>query len=124
MGIKQTAQALRRAQRKLKQIETKVAEQKNLVGVLRAEMTVDMHEAGTVAYSGPGIRISKRDSIVPQATDWGKIYRYVKKNDAFDLFQRRLASSAWKDRMEDRKAPIPGIEPFTKTTLYITLKED
>ena len=124
MGIKQVSQRLRTAQNKLKALEQKLKEQKDLVNIFRDEMTAEMIEAGTLSYRGIGIQISRRESIVPQATDWTKIYRFIKKNDAFDLFQRRLASSAWKDRMEDRKSPIPGIESFTKTTLYITLKED
>ena len=122
--IKQSAQRLRSSVKKLKVLEQKTQEQKNLVTVLRDEMTKEMNDAGTVSYSGPGIRISLRKSIVPQAVDWTKIYRFMKKNNAFDLLQRRLASTAWNDRMEDRKSPIPGIESFTKTTLYITLAED
>jgi hypothetical protein len=122
--IKQLSQSLRAAQKKLKIMEAKANDQKALVGVLRDEMSDLMKEAGISAFSGRGIRIAMRESVVPQVTDWKKVYRFIKKNDAFDLFQRRLASTAWKDRMEDRKAPIPGVEAFEKTTLYITLKED
>lgn len=122
--IKQISQSLKKAQKKLKILEAKEWEQKYLVNVLRGEMTDAMKEAGTTSFSGLGIQISMRDSTVPQVVDWEKVYRFVKKNNAFDLFQRRLSSSAWKDRMEDRKAPIPGVEPFVKTTLYVTLKEE
>jgi len=124
MSIKDVAKKLSIAQRKLNKLEIAIREQKALTNAYREDMAVCMKEAGTVAYSGHRMRISMRSSEVPQATDWPKIYRYIKRNNAFDLIQRRLATGAWRDRLEDRKDPIPGIESFTKSTLYITLKED
>jgi len=121
--MKQVSQRLRKAHLKLKGLEAKTKEQKNLVEALREDMAQAMKDAGTTSFNGAGISISSRKSIVPTPTDWTKIYRFVKKNDAFDLFQRRLSVSAWRDRNEDRRTPIPGIESFEKTTLYITLKE-
>jgi len=122
--MKLTAQKLRRAVTKLKGLEAKTKEQKNLVDALREDMSQEMKDEGTTSFNGTGISISARKSIVPTPVDWAKVYRFVKNNDAFDLFQRRLSVAAWRDRVDDRRRPIPGIESFEKTTLYITLKKD
>lgn len=49
---------------------------------------------------------------VPIFEDFDKFWKYAKKNDAKDLFQRRLNVKAVEERWEAGK-PIPGISKFT-----------
>jgi hypothetical protein len=44
----------------------------------------------------------------PVATDWAKVYEFVKANDAFELLHRRLANLAVKERWEAGEE-IPGV---------------
>lgn len=58
----------------------------------------------------------------PQVKDWPAFQAYVKKNDAFDLFQRRLSEQAVMDRLEDPKnrKGLPGVELFNAVTVSLT----
>ena len=57
-------------------------------------------------------------STVPAVKDWDKLYAYVKKKGAWDLLQRRLSSSAYRERL-DQKEAVPGVEPFIVTKLSL-----
>lgn len=59
---------------------------------------------------------------VPTLKDWNKFSAYVKKNDAFDLLQRRLSSEACRLRW-DAKKDIPGVEVFTRVSLKLTKRK-
>lgn len=58
----------------------------------------------------------------PQVKDWPAFQAYVKKHDAFDLFQRRLSEQAVMDRLEDPKnrKGLPGVELFHAVTVSLT----
>ena len=58
-------------------------------------------------------------STEPTAKDWSAIYFYIRENDAFDMLQRRLSSTAVKDRW-DSGIIIPGIEKFDTWDLSVT----
>lgn len=58
-------------------------------------------------------------STEPTPKDWSAIYDYIRENDAFDMLQRRLASTAVKDRWESGII-IPGIEKFDTWDLSVT----
>jgi len=122
MNIKELAQKLGKEQSKFKELEREFSIQKTFIQELRDEMLFKMQEAGTDSYSSDQIGISVRKSSVPVAKDWDKIYSFIKENEAFDLLQRRLAPTAWRDRVEE-EGPIDGVDIFNKTTLYIKLKE-
>ncbi len=47
---------------------------------------------------------------------WDAIFNYVKKNDAFDLLQKRLHEAACKERW-DGGEQIPGVKKFFKKDL-------
>mgnify|MGYP001489648579 CR=1 FL=1 len=72
----------------------------------------------TTGVAGKLARVTVITKIVPQVKDWDSFYKYVKKNNAFDLVQRRLADKAIQDRWEAGKT-IPGVEAFQAVTLSI-----
>lgn len=63
--------------------------------------------------AGKIARVSIKTKEVPQADDWTSIQAYVKKHDAFDLFQRRLSDTAVKERWLAGEE-IPGVAHFNK----------
>ena len=55
--------------------------------------------------------------------DWRKLTAYIKKNNAFELFQRRINKAAWLEHLEVRRQrPVPGIKKFQRVTLSVTKK--
>lgn len=47
---------------------------------------------------------------VPAAKDWDKVWAHIKKTGEFDLLQKRLSTTAWRERYNAGKA-VPGCEP-------------
>ena len=60
-------------------------------------------------------RLSHKDipQVDKEAGDWPVIFEYIKKNDAFDILQKRLHEGACKER-RDAKVQIPGVKWFHK----------
>lgn len=56
---------------------------------------------------------------IPQVEAWDKLYPYIKKNDAFDLLQRRLNEAAVRERLENKKK-IPGVILFPTKSVSLT----
>ncbi len=55
--------------------------------------------------------------------DWRKLVAYITKNNAFELFQRRVNKAAWLEHLEARKQrPVPGIKKFQRVKLSVTKK--
>jgi hypothetical protein len=56
---------------------------------------------------------------VPSVKDWPKAFKWISKNEAWDLMEKRMARVAYRDRTEAGQS-IPGVEPFVKVTLSLT----
>jgi hypothetical protein len=78
--------------------------------------TLPVSQATGVA--GKVARVTIVPKEIPQANDWGKLYAYIKKQDAFDLLQRRLSNGAVEERWENG-IEIPGVEKFNTKTVSI-----
>lgn len=56
---------------------------------------------------------------VPTVEDWEKLYTYIKKNDAFDLIQKRLSPAAVEERWAAKKK-VPGVGTFNVVKISLT----
>ncbi len=90
----------------------------------KKESTLEAYILETFAKSElDGARGKTATAGITQATvatvkDWDKLYKYVKKNDAWDLLQKRVSSTAYRARL-DEKISVPGVEPFLTTKLSL-----
>jgi len=79
-----------------------------------------MAEEGALKVTGHEATISVSVNTVASVKDWDKFYRYIKKENAFHLLERRPASKAWREEVEIRHGrPVPGTEGFEKRTLNL-----
>lgn len=69
--------------------------------------------AGSVATFSPG------STDVFTVMDWDAFYEYIRKEDAFDLLERRPARGPLKERLDADKLP-PGITHDTKFAYSLT----
>jgi hypothetical protein len=60
-----------------------------------------------------------RRTVVPVLKEWDLFTEYVRKNRAFDLFERRVSRLAFRERLDAGKT-VPGVEPFTVVELSLT----
>jgi len=63
------------------------------------------------------------ETVVPQVTDWDAFWRYIMRNKATYLVERRAAAVAFRETLEQRKGrPIPGVSSFTKRSVGIRVR--
>ena len=102
----------------LRAMEAKLTMQKALVEGLKIQFLTQMEKVGTDTYKGPLGTVSVVKTIIPVISDWVALTDYITQNNAFDLIQKRVSSTAWRDRIESG-ATVPGVEEFPKSTLRI-----
>ena len=79
-----------------------------------------MKEEGVLKITGFEATVSVSINTVASVKDWDKFYKYIRKNDAFHLLERRPASKAWREEVEIRRGKVvPGTEGFEKRTLNL-----
>jgi GTP-binding protein EngB required for normal cell division len=83
---------------------------------------IDKLDKESSGAAGKHHRVQVITKQKPQVKDWAAFYAYVKKNDAFDLLQRRIGEQAVMDRLEDPKnrKGLPGVEMFQAVTVSLT----
>lgn len=119
--MKTTFQKLVREKKKLINLESKTNAQKKVVTELQEEMMDLMIASGTTSYKGTTASLSLVTSNVPTLKDFGKFTTWIKKHNAFDLLQKRISTTAYRDRVENGEK-IPGVDTFVKNSLRISLK--
>lgn len=84
------------------------------------ELLAELDAQGTVKATGRKASVSVQETIVPQVEDWDAFYAYVRKNNAFELLQRRPVAEAWREHaMNRRSKTVPGTVPFAKRKVSI-----
>lgn len=68
------------------------------------------------AAAGTRAKLSVIYKTIPNVKDWDLLYAHIAKEDAWDLLQKRMSSSAYTARLEEGEE-IPGTEKFTKLVL-------
>lgn len=66
------------------------------------------------------LTVEKRE--FPSIENPEEFYKYVIKKKATDLLQKRIAVTAYRDRIEAGEK-VPGVKTFTKTTLRVTKRK-
>ena len=99
------------AQRAAKKLEDKYNEEKEVM-----LNTISKEELG--GTTGKLARISVVKSVVPTVEDWNDLYKYIYRNKAWDMLQRRVSSKAYKERLDAGKK-VPGVKSFTKVSLRV-----
>lgn len=107
------ARAARLAKAKeVKELQATESEAKAAVLKLLGETGLEK-ASGKLATAG----ILKSD--IPIITDWDALYGYIKEHDRFDLLQRRIGVTAWRELYDDGVL-VAGTEAGTDTDLSLT----
>tara|TARA_R110002167_G_scaffold185793_1_gene386565 strand:+ start:5841 stop:6218 length:378 start_codon:yes stop_codon:yes gene_type:complete len=117
--IKRNYDKLISSYKAMKEAETRATIAKSNYEEEKSKMLENMEYAGTATYKGDNGTISLTETVVPTVQDWGQFNKFVLKNAAFDLYQRRVSSTAWRDRLEAGEK-IPGVLEYTRQNLRVT----
>lgn len=100
-------------------LQTKVAAIKSDEHLLTEHLIKNLSKEKAEGIKGKVAKAGVNKSVVGHVTDWKKFHAYVKKNNAFELLQRRCNDKALKERWEDKKT-VPGVEPFNIIKVSLT----
>ena len=101
-------------------IEAELREAKQLLAESEDEILALMQAQGINRISSQGLTLSITESIVPQIKDWPAFERFVLRNGATHLLERRVHTSAWREEIAERQGtPVPGIEPYLRIRLSV-----
>jgi hypothetical protein len=89
-------------------LQKQVDELKALETRLKEFFIDTLPKSQATGVAGKLARVTVVQKTSPIVEDWEAFYAYVKKNNAFELMQKRLSDTAVKERWEDGKT-IPGV---------------
>jgi hypothetical protein len=102
---------------KLKDAEKQLSNLQQSISDIRMQLEVHtlrlMDDAGTTKGGGLYATGAINETEIPNVSNWDEFYRYVHRNQAFYLLERRIARTAWREREKD----IPGVTKFIKRSL-------
>lgn len=98
---------------------------KKVLEALQAEETMlkdfiieTLPKSETQGAQGKLARATITKTAVPTVEDWKKFHAYIKKHGRFDLLQRRVATGAITDMLDEGKK-LPGIKTFNKLSVSL-----
>jgi len=110
MDLKQLgelADLLEQAKEKRIKADKRAAELKSEENRIKDIIISEMESNSLSSVGGKSCVINRIVKERAIATDWDKLYEYIKENDAFDLLHKRLTDTAVKLREEDG-IHVPG----------------
>lgn len=101
------------------ELQHKIDDLAELETALKEFFINNLPKSQASGIAGKVARVQLGAKVVPQVADWPAFYKYVKKNNAFYLMQKRLSESGIVEIWEDGKK-VPGVEKFNVVTVSCT----
>ena len=99
--------------------ERDLRESKAALADIEAKALALMMKEGSEAVRTAAGMYSIRRDTVPKVEDWDKLYDYIKKGEAFEMLQRRISVTAWRERA-DLGEEVPGVTAEVINKLHWT----
>jgi len=99
--------------------ERDLRESKAALADIEAKALALMMKEGSEAVRTAAGMYSIRRDTVPKVEDWDKLYDYIKKGEAFEMLQRRISVTAWRERA-DLGETVPGVTAEVINKLHWT----
>ena len=77
-------------------------------------------EGGNTGVAGQRYRAQIVVKEKFNAIDWGILHSWIRKNDRFDMLQKRLSDTAVKDFVDQEQRLLPGTERVNVPTVSVT----
>jgi hypothetical protein len=87
---------------------------------LREHIIGNLSKSADTGAAGLRYRAQIVSKRLPKLTDWGVFTSWVRKNDRFDLLQKRLSEKAVMDTIETDGRVLPGLEIMQIPDVSIT----
>lgn len=90
--------------------EAQIRSVKEKEDALEMHLMANFDKAGLDGAKGKSAVASIKRTTVADVTDWDAFYKYISRNKAWDLLQRRASITALRARWDDKKV-VPGVAP-------------
>lgn len=105
-------------------MEKEVAKIKARESEISEHLIASLSKGADTGAAGLRYRAQIVQKDVVRVTDerggWGALFSWVRKNDRFDMLQKRLADKAVADWMEQEKRELPGTETIRVPQVSVT----
>lgn len=101
------------------ELERKADTIKSEESALKDHVLESFNKADIEGARGKVATASITTKTVAQVEDWDKFYAYIHKNKAYEMLQRRVSDTAFRERLEAKKT-VPGVKPFNVLGLSLT----
>lgn len=105
---------------KIRAKDDEVKELKTVFDQRKAALIERIDAQGMVKATGRRATISIKETVVANVENWDEFYRYIHRNKAYHLLERRPANAAYRELLDARNKPVPGVVPFKKRDLSLT----
>lgn len=95
----------------IKDLNSQMADLENII-------MLEMQNQSVEKLTSPKATVYLNRSVKPQIEDWDAFLDYVSESRQFQLLERRVSSSGFKEMLEHGR-PVPGLVPFTLVKLGI-----
>lgn len=107
------------AREKRQEMARELKKLEEIEGCYRDHLIENLPKSSATGVTGKLANATVVTKVKPQVADWGAFYKYVVKNNAFDLLQKRLSEKAVEDRWEEGEA-VPGVSKFNAVGVSLT----
>lgn len=115
-----TYMALREKKSELEaEVKERVAEVKEKMTKLESYLKVKMDETGLTSFKSDHGTAFLTTTDYANVADWDEVVQFIKDNDAYDLFEKRVSKMAVRGYIEQNKTVPPGVNYGTKLGVNI-----
>lgn len=82
------------------------------------EILIKMDELGVQRTGTTRADIVVSESTMATAEDWDAFNEFVKENDAFHLYQKRISATAYQEYLNAGEE-VPGVKPYIKRGIRV-----
>jgi chromatin segregation and condensation protein Rec8/ScpA/Scc1 (kleisin family) len=118
-AIDQMHAIVKAREEKQAKFDKEIASDKLIESELEQHILLLLQKMKLSGSRGKTAQVSVKPKTVPHVNDWLAVFKWISENDQFSLVQKRLATTAWKEMVEDGVV-IPGITSETFSTLSVT----
>lgn len=86
---------------------------------MRAKIIELLDSVGLAKASGQLATCGITVILEPVVNDWDKVHEFIRENDRFDLLQKRLSVTAWREMYLENNL-VPGTESMEVTDISLT----
>lgn len=83
---------------------------KALENALKEHLIANLSKSDDTGVAGRRYRAQVVTARKVKVADWGVLHSWIRKNDRFDMLQKRLADTAASDWIDQEKRILPGCE--------------